>query len=158
MSYLIDIQHASLEPVPVSDETLQMWATKALSTHKDAGELTLRFVTPQDMQQLNKAYRKQDKETNVLAFPSSIPDDIALDLPFLGDVIICPAVLKQESDTLNKSLKSHWAHIVVHGVLHILGYDHIEDDDARVMQPLETDILAQLGFEDPYHQEDNTRE
>ncbi|WP_133129670.1 rRNA maturation RNase YbeY [Legionella yabuuchiae] len=154
MTVHIDIQHASEHEAPVSDDTLKRWAEIALTSELDAGELTLRLVTPEEIQQLNRQYRQQDKPTNVLSFPASLPKEIELDVPLLGDVIICPAVLKQESESYNKSLEAHWAHIVIHGVLHLLGYDHIQEEDANIMQPIETQLLATLGFDDPYHHED----
>ena len=95
-------------------------------------------------------YRKQNKATNVLAFPATYPENVELEYPLLGDVIICPAVLKQESKTLKQPLIAHWAHIVIHGILHLLGYDHIDEEDATVMQAIEIQLLADLGFDNPY--------
>jgi probable rRNA maturation factor len=155
MSYLIDIQHASDEAIPVSDELLIKWAEVALFEHRDSAELTLRIVNTEEIMQLNNDYRDQNKATNVLAFPSDIPDTIELDYPLLGDVIICPAVLEKESLEQRKPLQEHWAHIVIHGILHLLGYDHIKDDDAEVMQALETKLLAKLGFTNPYQIEED---
>lgn len=154
MSYLIDIQHASHEGAPVSDDLLTKWAELALHEHKDSAELTLRLVNTKEIQQLNCDYRAQNKATNVLAFPAVVPEIIELDYPLLGDVIICPAVLEKESLSLGKPLEEHWAHIVIHGILHLLGYDHIKDDETEVMQALETKLLAKLGFADPYQIED----
>ena len=105
------------------------------------------------MTHLNSTYRKQNKVTNVLAFPSNLPKDIQLDVPLLGDVIICPSVLQAESESLNKPLQAHWAHIVIHGVLHLLGFDHVRDEDAPIMQAQEINILEELGFCNPYKEE-----
>lgn len=150
MNYVIDLQVACNEPLPVSEASLLTFAELPLKAHRDKAELTLRLVNPEEMLELNSTYRKQHKTTNVLAFPSDIPADIALDYPLLGDIIICPSVLLAESQEFNKALDFHWAHIVIHGVLHLLGFDHINDDDARVMQAQETALLAQLGFTNPY--------
>lgn len=158
MNYCIDIQNATDEPLPVSDERLTQLATMALKEYKKEAELTLRFVTPQEITQLNDTYRKQNKSTNVLAFPSELPPEIQLDYPLLGDVIICPDVLIEESRQLNKSLESHWALIVIHGILHLLGYDHIKDEDANEMQAIEIQLLAELGFANPYDAEGNQLE
>lgn len=158
MNYHIDIQHASEHPIPVTDELLVTWAQRTLETECDSAELTLRIVDPEEITHLNNHYRKQNKPTNVLAFPANIPDGIILDVPLLGDVIICPAVLEQESISLNKNLTAHWALIVIHGVLHLLGYDHIEDDDAAIMQALEIRLLAEFGFNNPYPEEDDKLE
>lgn len=153
MSYHIDLQHACDEPIPVSDESLRTWAELALLEHMDSAELTLRLVDPTEITDLNHTYRQQNKPTNVLAFPSELPDNIELDYPLLGDVIICPLVLQQESQESGKSLQEHWAHIVIHGVLHLLGYDHIKDSDAGIMQALEVKLLSKLGFANPYQTE-----
>ncbi|MDI1351847.1 MAG: rRNA maturation RNase YbeY, partial [bacterium] len=108
-----------------------------------------------EMVYLNDTYRKQNKTTNVLAFPCSLPDAIELESPLLGDVIICPQVLAEESIQLNKALSEHWALIVMHGILHLLGYDHIEDDEAEVMQAIEIKLLATLGYANPYEVKEN---
>ena len=155
MSYHIDLQHACSIPVPVSDELLISWAELPLSDHLLAAELTLRLVDEEEISDLNYRYRQQDKPTNVLAFPSNIPDNIELDFPLLGDLIICPAVLARECLELERTVEAHWAHIVIHGVLHLLGYDHINDSDTEIMQSLETKLLATLGFSDPYQLEGN---
>ena len=155
MSYLIDIQHACNEETPVSDDLLIKWAELALCEHKDSAELTLRLVNTEEIQQLNHDYRAQNKATNVLAFPAVVPEVVELDYPLLGDVIICPSVLAKESLTLGKPLEEHWAHIVIHGILHLLGYDHIKDDETEVMQALEIKLLASLGFANPYQTEDD---
>ena len=149
-NYHIDIQQACEEQIPITDELLFSWTQHTLATQLDSAELTIRLVDLDEITHLNLYYRKQNKPTNVLAFPANLPEGITLDVPLLGDVIICPAVLQQESLSLNKPLIAHWALIVVHGVLHLLGYDHIEDDDATVMQALETKLLAELGFDNPY--------
>jgi probable rRNA maturation factor len=150
MNYHIDIQQASKEVLPVTDDTLIYWASTALYSHYDTAELTLRMVDPEEITQLNHIYRHQNKPTNVLSFPASYPKNIELDIPLLGDVIICPSVLKEESQSLGKPLTDHCAHIVLHGVLHLLGYDHIEPNDAEKMQALEIQLLSQLNFEIPY--------
>jgi len=155
MNYHIDIQHACEETIPISDETLSNWAQLTLKEHRKVAELTLRFVDLNEITYLNHTYRNQDKPTNVLAFPSNIPDNIELEFPLLGDVIICPSVLQTESLDLNKPLTAHWAHIVIHGILHLLGYDHIEEAEAATMQKLEIELLMQLGFNNPYDTEDN---
>lgn len=158
MTYCVDIQHACSAPLPISDDLLQHWVAMTLQPFQATAELTLRFVDAPEMIELNHTYRQQNKATNVLAFPASHPDDIELDYPLLGDVIICPSVLLDESHALNVPLEAHWAHIVIHGVLHLLGYDHIIDTDAAVMRPIEIRLLNELGFDNPYNAEDNTLE
>ena len=150
MNYHIDIQHACASPIPFKDELLREWAALALVEKFKTAEVTLRLVDLAEMQDLNNRYRQQDKPTNVLAFPSSLPKNIKLKFPLVGDVIICPAMLEEESKTLNKPLEEHWAHITIHGILHLLGYDHIKESDAKLMQAVEKGLLGLLGFADPY--------
>ena len=154
MMIQLDIQHATTTPPPVSDEQIASWVDAALLPHRDKTELTVRLVEVEEITHLNQTYRKKNKRTNVLAFPSNLPDAIPLEYPFLGDIVVCPAVLKEESLVLETSLTAHWAHIVVHGVLHLLGYDHINEADADVMESLEIKTLATLGFDNPYSSED----
>ncbi len=151
----LDIQNACKTTIPISDTQISEWVHTALKPHLEKAELTVRLVESDEITQLNHAYRKQNKATNVLAFPSNLPDDLPLEYPFLGDVVVCPAVLKEESVTLETPLISHWAHIIIHGVLHLLGYDHIEEADAKVMQSFEVEALAALGFDNPYSLEDS---
>jgi probable rRNA maturation factor len=158
MTMHIDIQHACNNETPEPDKVLKLWAETALQHNQVSGELTLRFVEPLEIQELNRTFRKQDKTTNVLAFPTELPDEVMLELPFLGDVIICPEVLAEESIRLEKPIKAHWAHIIIHGILHLLGYDHIEDKDAEEMQRLEAEVLQQLGFANPYNDEEYNSE
>ena len=150
MSYYIDIQHVSEKKPPVTDAVLRRWATLTLQSHRHSAELTLRLVDIEEITQLNQLYRKINNPTNVLAFPTNYPTHIGLKSQLLGDVIICPDVLNNESIALKKNLTAHWAHIVIHGVLHLLGYDHIKDDDTMTMQALEIKLLATLGFDNPY--------
>lgn len=115
---------------------------------KAAFELTVRFVTPEESQALNRDYRGRDKPTNVLSFPFEAPPGVPLEL--LGDLVICHDVVASEAHQQQKSLVDHYAHMVVHGTLHLLGLDHIEDDEADIMEQLEREILAGFGIDDPY--------
>jgi probable rRNA maturation factor len=154
MTYYIDIQNATEKPLPLNHDSLVELASLALRDNQKDAELTIRLVTSEEMINLNHTYRKQNKTTNVLAFPSSIPETIKLECPLLGDIIICPEVLLEESKQLTKSLQEHWSLIIIHGVLHLLGYDHIEDEDAVVMQNMEIKLLAELGYANPYETEE----
>ncbi|KTD00755.1 rRNA maturation RNase YbeY [Fluoribacter gormanii] len=158
MSYYIDIQNATNESLPVREDEIIRLASLALRDYQQEAELTVRLVTPEEMIHLNHTYRKQNKTTNVLAFPSELPPEIQLECPLLGDVIICPQVLLEESKQLKKTLESHWALILIHGILHLLGYDHIKDDEAAIMQAIEIKLLAELGFPNPYDAEGNELE
>lgn len=97
---------------------------------------------------LNNTYRGKDKPTNVLSFPFEAPPEV--ELPLLGDLIICRQVVEREAAEQEKTVEEHWAHMVVHGSLHLLGYDHIEDSEAEEMEALETEIMQSMGYADPY--------
>ena len=112
-------------------------------------QLTVRIVGAEEGTALNRDFRGRDGATNVLSFPFDEP--FMLRPPLLGDIVICAPILVMQAGEQNKSLQAHWAHLVVHGVLHLLGYDHMEEGQARVMETLEVGILAELGFADPYH-------
>lgn len=118
---------------------------------RQAAQLTVRIVGGEEGEALNRQYRGGDSATNVLSFPFAEP--FLLQPPLLGDIVICAPVLLTQARQQNKSLRSHWAHLVVHGVLHLLGYDHMDDEQARLMEKLEIGILAELGFADPYHEQ-----
>ncbi|TAL58322.1 MAG: rRNA maturation RNase YbeY [Legionella sp.] len=158
MNYLIDIQNATDVPLPLNEQELSDLAILALRDNIDKAELTIRLVNQDEMIHLNNSYRQLNKTTNVLAFPAMIPEAVELEYPLLGDVIICPEVLAHESEALKKGLKEHWSLIVIHGVLHLLGYDHIKDDDAVKMQAVEIKLLNELGFSNPYEIEESNFE
>lgn len=145
----LDLQCASTAKLPGFDE-FERWVTAAYRAAKQDGpaELTIRVVDSVEAQELNQTYRQRDYATNVLSFPFEAPVEMPIQL--LGDLVICAPVVEQEAREQNKDPVSHWAHMVVHGTLHLLGYDHINDADADTMEALETTILATLGFADPY--------
>ncbi|MBB5212077.1 rRNA maturation RNase YbeY [Microbulbifer hydrolyticus] len=148
----LDVQRATSCTALPGDDDLARWAATAVGAHRAEAEISLRIVDEHESQALNSQYRGKDKPTNVLSFPADIPEEIAqeLDLPLLGDLVICAQVVAREAEQQHKALSAHWAHMVVHGTLHLLGYDHIEDKDAEIMENLETRILAELGYSDPY--------
>ncbi|HIB97308.1 MAG TPA: rRNA maturation RNase YbeY [Candidatus Thioglobus sp.] len=115
---------------------------------KGESELLIRMVDKNEIQNLNKTYRHQDKPTNVLSFPSDLP--IEIDEEILGDVVICLEVVKQEAQDQQKTFLDHLTHMAIHGTLHLLGYDHIEDDQAKTMESLEVEILDRLQIKNPY--------
>jgi len=148
MSIILDLQLASTAGNLPSEAQIQLWLNAAVSPFQPVAEVTVRIVDEAESQQLNFDYREKDKPTNVLSFPFQCPPGI--ELPLLGDLVICAGVVAQEANEQNKSLDAHWAHMVVHGSLHLLGFDHINDDDALEMEAEEIQILAELGFADPY--------
>lgn len=148
MNPIVDIQIATADDDIPSEQQFERWVSAALPADKAHAELTIRIVGTTESQALNSQYRQKDSPTNVLSFPSDLPPEV--DVPLLGDLIICAPVVEQEAREQNKDLEAHWAHMVVHGTLHLLGYDHMEDDAATLMEQLETDILAGLSYVDPY--------
>ncbi|WP_133405920.1 rRNA maturation RNase YbeY [Parashewanella tropica] len=147
----VDLQLACDAPNLPSQVEFELWASTAIQPHMSVAELTIRIVESDESQLLNHQYRGKDKPTNVLSFPFEAPEGI--DLPLLGDLIICADVVKKEAEEQNKPLQAHWAHMVVHGCLHLLGYDHIDDDEAEEMESLETELIESLGFENPYKEQ-----
>ncbi|MFL0795902.1 MAG: rRNA maturation RNase YbeY [Cellvibrionaceae bacterium] len=144
----LDLQVATEATDIPTPEDFQRWSTAALQKQQEGTELSIRIVDDEESRQLNHQYRDKDKPTNVLSFPADIPPEV--ELPLLGDLVICAPVVQQEAKEQNKTLEAHWAHMVVHGTLHLQGYDHIEDAEAEVMEQLETDILTTMGYAPPY--------
>ena len=146
----LDVQIATTSSAQIPNQsTLESWLDIALEGFiSDNHELTLRFVDDAESQQLNFQYRHKDKPTNVLSFPFDCPPDIPMNL--LGDLIICMPVVIQEAHQQGKTVDAHLTHMIVHGVLHLLGYDHIKDNEAEEMESLEIEILAKLNIDDPY--------
>jgi probable rRNA maturation factor len=135
---------------------LEQWVNAALDGSRAQAELTIRIVSRTESAALNQQYRGIDRPTNILSFPFELPPGIALDDPIqnlLGDLVICAEVMAQEAQEQNKTLVAHWAHLVVHGILHLRGYDHLDDTTANLMEDLETRIVCGLGFPPPYESE-----
>lgn len=143
----LQIATASEEGLP-QEADFQCWLEAVLPQFQPESEVTIRLVDEAESHELNMTYRGKDKPTNVLSFPFEAPPGI--ELPLLGDLIICRQVVELEAVEQQKALLAHWAHMVVHGSLHLLGYDHIEDDEAEEMESLETEIMLALGYPDPY--------
>lgn len=150
-SLISEISESGDDDVPESG-LLKTWAAAAY-LHKKPAVASLLVTTSDEIQQLNKRYRDKDKATNVLSFPMQSPEEV--DVCLLGDIVLCAAVIKHEAAQQAKTSASHWAHMVVHGMLHLQGYDHIDNDDAEEMERLEIDIMKQLGFPSPYENTTN---
>ena len=148
----LDVFRETLEKSP-DDKTLLRAAECALAqSNADPDkhwEAALRIIDSSEMQQLNAQYRGKDYATNVLSFPADLPEDVGLDL--LGDMAICAPVVIEEAASQGKALAAHWDHMVIHGMLHLLGFDHESDAEATHMELLETQALATLGWPCPYH-------
>jgi len=149
MKLHVEIQTASTEPAPDEDD-IRSWIAAALAggARSADSEICVRLVDSDEMSKLNRDYRAKEGPTNVLSFPADLPTE--LEQPLLGDIVICAPVVRTEAAQQHKSLRAHWAHMTIHGTLHLLGYDHIEDYQAAAMEALETRILEQLNFACPY--------
>ena len=149
MSIVVDVQR-QVAALP-TDNDFQCWAEAALAAgQRDDAEMTIRVVDTAESAELNQQYRHREGPTNVLSFPFEVPAEVELNL--LGDLVICAEVVQQQAKEQGKTELAHWAHMVVHGCLHLLGYDHIEAEDANIMETMERKILQQLGYSDPYQE------
>ncbi len=144
----LDLQNATGGAVP-DEADLRRWCELALRQRQGDSELTIRLVDEDEGRELNRTWRQKDYATNVLSFPADVPEEL-LDIPLLGDLVICVPVVEREAVEQGKALQAHWAHLVIHGCLHLLGYDHIDDEEAEEMESLERQLLAELGHPDPY--------
>lgn len=154
--YRINIQRAEKKVPAPSNALLRQWAKIALAKEVKTGEITIRIVTVGEVAQLNETYRHKAGPTNVLSFPFTTIAPATDAVPYLGDIVIAAEIVNQEARQLNIENHSHWSHMVIHGVLHLLGHDHVHDDEALKMERLEINILAELGISNPYEHGDNT--
>ncbi|HET6593055.1 MAG TPA: rRNA maturation RNase YbeY [Xanthomonadales bacterium] len=147
MTIELEVQRATrFQPLP-GDRQFEQWARAALGQSK-AAILTLRIVGLEEMRRLNRRYRGKDAATNVLSFPADLPG--AVDLPLLGDVVLCAPLVIEEAQMQGKSPDAHWAHLTIHGILHLLGHDHVDPAEAAAMEGLEIELLGELGIGNPY--------
>ena len=149
MSIELDFENGSDSQVP-SLAFFQKWVAAALEDIRHNAELSMRIVDEAEMIELNHQYRDKQKSTNVLSFPADIPPELEINL--LGDIAICAPVIEREASEQGKALEAHYAHMAIHGVLHLAGYDHIDEADAEQMEALEIDVLSRLGYSNPYEQ------
>ena len=148
MSLAVEMQRRVRTWAP-SRADIGAWAGTALGRRAAGRELGVSVVGPKESRRLNARYRGHDKPTNVLSFPA--PEMPPAGEPrSLGDLVICPEVLRAEAQQQRKSLRAHWAHLVVHGALHLIGYDHMHPQEATRMERREISVLRRLGFPNPY--------
>lgn len=162
MSIVVNTQYACPAPGLPTAQEIESWVRAALSapTQTDRhinAELTVRIVDAEEGAALNQAYRQRSGPTNVLSFPFEPPlqKTLADDQNYLGDIAICAPVVAHEAYEQRKDVMAHWAHMVVHGSLHLLGYDHIDGDQAEAMEALEINILTRIGYANPYLETDD---
>ena len=152
MSLQLEMQVALEMPGLPMEAEVRRWSEAALraacAAPLDSAELVIRIVNEAEGAVLNETYRRKQGPTNVLSFPFETPPGV--DVNLLGDLVICAPVVMREAVVQGKSPEAHWAHMVIHGILHLLGYDHQTEDQALAMEALETRILAGMGYPDPY--------
>jgi probable rRNA maturation factor len=148
--HTIIIQFAADKSTAPKASLLRKWAKAAISRKMAEAEVTIRIVAETEMTELNKTFRYKDGPTNVLSFPFVVPEEVEIPTPILGDVVICADVVNREAKEQGKTAEAHWAHMVIHGIFHLLGYDHQTDHDAHIMESLEIDVLNSLDIPNPY--------
>ncbi|MFT7223404.1 MAG: putative rRNA maturation factor [Cellvibrionaceae bacterium] len=144
----IDLQVADVSSSLPAHPDFLNWVTRAVNHRRMDAEVSIRIVTEDESRSLNYKYRGKNTPTNVLSFPTEFPPGVEVSL--LGDLVICANIVTREAKAQNKSVQAHWAHMVIHGTLHLLGYQHAERADAEKMESLEIEILHHLGYGNPY--------
>lgn len=157
MSIEVDVQIATTFAAGIPEAAqLARWARVAVQRETPSAELTVRVVDEREAASLNEQYRHRSGPTNVLSFPFESPLESSpelhwrLEIPLLGDVVVCAPVVASEARIQAKMPEAHWAHMVIHGALHLLGYDHKTSEEARDMEEMERAIINELGYPDPY--------
>ena len=148
MTIILDIQSASSSEDAPDDQSIKRWVSAVLDSKTGDTELSVRIVDEDEGKALNETYRGASGPTNVLSFP--FDEKTPEPLPLIGDIVVCAPVVVREAKQQNKALNAHCAHMIIHGVLHLLGYDHQNDSEAATMEALETEIMQKLGFPPPY--------
>lgn len=144
----IDVQTVSTANDLPTAQQLQRWIDTTLNDFKEDAEVVVRIVDETESAELNSRYRHKQEATNILSFPADLPEFV--DVNLLGDLVICAPVLAREAKEQGKALHDHWAHIIIHGILHLLGYDHIDEEEAEFMESKEIAILQKLAIANPY--------
>ena len=148
---MLAVQRACAGRTPTSAQ-FECWVSAALEgAQAEPAAVSLRVVDEPEGAALNEAWRGRAGPTNVLSFPADLSENPAVRI--LGDLVLCAPVVRREARAQRKGQRAHWAHLVIHGTLHLLGYDHEDDGDAQVMEALEREVLSSLGFPDPYREE-----
>ncbi|HEY1772208.1 MAG TPA: rRNA maturation RNase YbeY [Gammaproteobacteria bacterium] len=143
--YVEDVSGAAGNP---AEADFQRWIAAAFAGRRAEAEVSIRIVGDAEGAELNSRYRGKTGPTNVLSFPAELP--VGVPLPTVGDLVICAPVVAREAQAQGKESSAHWAHLTVHGCLHLIGYDHEHESEAAEMEAVETAILAGLGYPDPY--------
>ena len=150
MRVTVDMENVS-SCTDIPDEiAVTQWVEAALCSYGKPAEVAINVIDEDESAKLNYQYRRKNNPTNILSFPANLPE--SLELPLLGDLAICAQVVAREAAAQNKDLYAHWAHIVIHGTLHLIGFDHISDAEEKKMELLEIEILASFNLSSPYEQ------
>ena len=148
MKVNVDIENvSSYEDIP-DQKCFHRWVSASLSNYKKSAEVAIKIINEAESAKLNYRFRKKNCATNILSFPADLPK--SLNFPLLGDLAVCVQVVMREAIEQNKEINAHWAHMIVHGSLHLIGYDHEDDLAAKNMEALEIKILGDLDFPSPY--------
>lgn len=152
MNAELEVQRATTSTSAPVDDQFQLWINAVPANQEHISSFTIRIVDEEEARRFNRDYRNRDYATNVLSFSADLPDDLPAEIRecHLGDILICAPVVVRESLEQGRPEADHWAHLTIHGVLHLLGHDHEQPDEAAVMESLETEILRKLGVSDPY--------
>lgn len=141
------LNNATNHQIP-SIEQFNTWIQTVIDYHGSFFQVSIEIVDEQTSQELNNTYRRKNKSTNVLSFALDLPEEVEEDL--IGDLAICAPVVEKEAIEQAKLSVNHWAHLTIHGTLHLLGYDHVDDEDAKTMESLEIELLGKLHINNPY--------
>ena len=150
---ILEIQNESQSSLIPEKKLFKYWLNAVLKNDNQDSEIVIRIVDEDEMIQFNQRYRDKKGATNILSFPFEVPDGVESQL--LGDLLVCAPVVEQEARQQHKKLEQHWAHLIIHGILHLLGYNHIDDIEAEEMEALEINILSTIGINNPYQETKN---
>ncbi len=150
---ILEIQNESQSLLIPEKKLFKYWLDAVLKNENQDSEIVIRVVDEDEMIQFNQRYRDKKGATNILSFPFEVPDGVESQL--LGDLLVCASVVEREAWQQNKKLEQHWAHLIIHGILHLLGYNHIDDVEAEEMEALEINILSTIGINNPYKETKN---
>jgi len=149
----LEIQNESESLLIPEQKLFKYWLDAVLKNDNQDSEIVIRIVDENEMIQFNEQYRNKKGTTNILSFPFEVPEGVESQL--LGDLLVCAPVVEQEAGQQNKKLEQHWAHLIIHGILHLLGYNHIEEMEAEEMEAIEINILSTIGINNPYQEKKN---
>ena len=149
---VVDFALAAADDGLPPEAQFRRWVGAVVGSRRPAAEVSIRIVSTEEMRGLNQRWRGKDRPTNVLAFPAELPEGLPEDLgpPLLGDIVLCRDIVLEEARDQGKPLDAHWAHLTIHGALHLIGYDHGNPEEAEIMESIERETLRELGYPDPY--------